>query len=45
MHHQENNVFPFDLSSTAPYQRDSPLHLLHYANQVRAVGEIAVMKN
>jgi hypothetical protein len=31
MHHQENNVFPFDLSSTAPYQRDSPLHLLHYA--------------
>jgi hypothetical protein len=30
MHHKENNVFPWDLSSTEPYQRDSVLHFLHY---------------
>eukprot|EP00123_Amoebidium_parasiticum_P009243 comp19356_c0_seq1/m.22297 comp19356_c0_seq1/g.22297 ORF comp19356_c0_seq1/g.22297 comp19356_c0_seq1/m.22297 type:complete len:387 (-) comp19356_c0_seq1:61-1221(-) len=30
MHHQENNVFPYDVSSTMPYQRDSFLHFLHY---------------
>jgi hypothetical protein len=30
MHHVENNVFPRDLSSTMPYQRDNFLHFLHY---------------
>merc|ERR1719424_2603374 len=30
MHHKENNVFPWDLSSTEPYQRDNPLHFLQY---------------
>jgi len=30
MHHQANNFFPYDLSSTMPYQRDSPLHFLAY---------------
>jgi len=30
MHHIENNVFPYDVSSTAPYQRDSFFHFLHY---------------
>jgi hypothetical protein len=30
MHHGENNASPFDLSSTMPYQRDSPLHFLCY---------------
>merc|ERR1712166_768259 len=30
MHHIENNVFPYDASSTEPYQRDSPVHFLHY---------------
>ena len=30
MHHKENNVFPWDLSSTEPYQRDNFLHFLHY---------------
>jgi len=30
MHHTENNVFPYDLSSTEPYQRDSFVHFLHY---------------
>jgi len=30
MHHVENNVAPEDLTSTAPYQRDSLVHFLHY---------------
>ena len=30
MHHVENNVFPWDVSSTEPYQRDNFLHFLHY---------------
>lgn len=30
MHHKENNVFPYDVSSTEPYQRDNFLHFLHY---------------
>jgi fatty acid desaturase len=30
MHHKENNAYPYDLSSTEPYQRDSALHFLHY---------------
>merc|ERR1712216_872201 len=30
MHHLEDNVFPWDLSSTMPYQRDNLLHFLHY---------------
>merc|ERR1712166_141203 len=30
MHHLEDNVFPDDLSSTMPYQRDNFLHFLHY---------------
>lgn len=30
MHHVENNVFPWDLSSTEPYQRDNFFHFLHY---------------
>ena len=30
MHHKENNIMPWDLSSTEPYQRDSILHWLHY---------------
>jgi len=30
MHHVENNFFETDLSSTEMYQRDSPLHFLHY---------------
>merc|ERR1719231_1553029 len=30
MHHKENNVFPWDLSSTEPYQRDNLLHFVHY---------------
>ena len=30
MHHIENNVFPWDVSSTEPYQRDNFLHFLHY---------------
>lgn len=30
MHHKENNIMPWDLSSTEPYQRDSVLHWLHY---------------
>lgn len=30
MHHQANNVFPYDISSTMPYRRDSPLHFLMY---------------
>lgn len=30
MHHVENNVFPTDLSSTMPYQRDNFLHFIHY---------------
>ena len=30
MHHIENNVFPSDLSTTEPYQRDSPSHFLVY---------------
>lgn len=30
MHHIENNVFPYDVSSTMPYQRDSFLHFMHY---------------
>lgn len=30
MHHQANNVFPYDISSTMPYRRDSVVHLFHY---------------
>jgi len=30
MHHVENNVFPWDVSSTEPYQRDNFLHFLFY---------------
>ena len=30
MHHQANNFFPYDVSSTMPYQRDSPLHFIAY---------------
>ena len=30
MHHVENNIFPWDVSSTEPYQRDNFLHFLHY---------------
>jgi len=30
MHHEANNLFPYDLSATTPYQRDSPLSFLHY---------------
>jgi len=30
MHHCEGNIFPEDLSSTEMYQRDNPLHFLHY---------------
>lgn len=30
MHHIENNVFPYDVSSTMHYQRDNMLHFLHY---------------
>jgi len=30
MHHLEDNMFPEDLSSTMPYQRDNFLHFLHY---------------
>jgi len=30
MHHVENNVFPYDVSSTAPYQRNNFFHFLQY---------------
>jgi len=30
MHHQANNIFPYDISSTMPYQRDKFSHWLHY---------------
>jgi len=30
MHHVENNIFPYDVSSTMQYQRDNPLHFLCY---------------
>lgn len=30
MHHQANNFFPYDISSTMPYKRDSPLHFIMY---------------
>ena len=30
MHHQANNFFPYDISSTMPYNRASPLHFLAY---------------
>ena len=30
MHHNENNVLPYDVSSTQAYQRDSVLHFMHY---------------
>jgi len=30
MHHQANNFFPYDISSTMPYNRGSPLHFLAY---------------
>lgn len=30
MHHLEDNIFPWDLSSTMPYQRDNLLHFFHY---------------
>jgi hypothetical protein len=30
MHHQANNFFPYDLSSTMPYRRDSPIHFIAY---------------
>jgi len=31
MHHREDNIYPYDLSSTMPYQRDNfPFCFLHY---------------
>jgi hypothetical protein len=30
MHHSENNLSDWDLSSTEPYQRDNFFHFLHY---------------
>jgi len=30
MHHCEGNIFPYDASSTEPYQRDRFLHFIHY---------------
>lgn len=30
MHHVENNLTSYDLSSTEPYQRDNFLHFVHY---------------
>lgn len=30
MHHQSNNFFPYDISSTMPYLRSSPLHFFLY---------------
>lgn len=33
MHHVENNVFPSDISSTMPHQRDSWWGLLHYISK------------
>jgi fatty acid desaturase len=30
MHHIENNLFPWDVSSTMPYQRDNFGHFVHY---------------
>lgn len=30
MHHQANNFFPHDVSSTMPYDRSSPLHFFAY---------------
>jgi len=30
MHHQANNFFPYDISSTMPYKRDSPIQFLAY---------------
>lgn len=30
MHHVENNICPWDLSSTEEYRRDNPLHFLFY---------------
>ena len=30
MHHQANNFFPYDISSTMPYDRSNPLHFIVY---------------
>jgi len=30
MHHKENNIFPWDISSTEHYQRDKPLSFVTY---------------
>ena len=30
IHHAEDNVYPHDVSSTEPYQRDNVLHFLQY---------------
>jgi len=30
MHHQANNCFPYDISSTMPYDRGNFLHWIHY---------------
>ena len=30
MHHQANNLFPYDVSSTMPYDRSRPLHFAMY---------------
>ena len=30
MHHQANNFFPYDISSTMPYDRSNPIHFLLY---------------
>lgn len=30
MHHQANNFFPYDVSSTMPYDRSNPLHFIAY---------------
>ena len=32
MHHQANNFFPYDISSTMPYKRDSPIQFLACAH-------------
>ena len=30
MHHKENNCFPYDITSTMPYNRSNIIHLFHY---------------
>ncbi|GBG25312.1 Hypothetical Protein FCC1311_015292 [Hondaea fermentalgiana] len=33
MHHVENNVFPYDVSSTMPHQRDTRWAMVHYISK------------